>query len=63
MYRNGFGVILDETLAFHFTLRAAELANDDECLASMGALADLMEQGWGSDQDQSEALEILKTSS
>ena len=59
MYRNGFGVRQDAELAFHFTLRAAEIVVDANSEASLKALSEMMELGWGTDDDRASADFIL----
>lgn len=60
MYRNGFGVRQDAELAFHFALRASEIVDNAESEASLKALSEMMELGWGSDDDRSSADFILR---
>ncbi|MCP5391909.1 MAG: hypothetical protein H6920_09855 [Sphingomonadaceae bacterium] len=58
MYRHGLGVRHDPELAFHLVMRAAELAGDDECEPSITALSELLDLGWGSEEDRDDAQAI-----
>ena len=61
MYRHGFGVRLDDELAFHFALRAAELADDSDARPSIKALSELKALGWGTAEDRADAESVLES--
>ncbi len=59
MYRYGFGVRQDPDLSFHLMVRAAELVPTGESDASIAALFDMIDLGWGTNEDEEDALSIL----